>query len=252
MIRVGNAQAFWGDRPSAALELLAQEPALDYLTMDYLAEVSMSILALQRERDPNLGYAQDFVEVVRGLAEYWAAGGKCRLIANAGGLNPIACARACTAALEKVGCRSMKVGVVGGDDVLAALMLSDLTSNAFQNLDSGLSLHCVRDRLLTANAYLGCEGIVEALQAGADIVITGRVADPAMVVAPCVYAFGWETTKLDATGLETTSWDRLAGATVAVKRKLNSVAQRRALAEWSLPVPGVIEVTLKGITGSIV
>jgi len=215
MIRVGNAQAFWGDRPSAALELLAQEPALDYLTMDYLAEVSMSILALQRERDPNLGYAQDFVEVVRGLAEYWAAGGKCRLIANAGGLNPIACARACTAALEKAGCRSMKVGVVGGDDVLAALMLSDLTSNAFQNLDSGLSLHCVRDRLLTANAYLGCEGIVEALQAGADIVITGRVADPAMVVAPCVYAFGWETTKLDATGLETTSWDRLAGATVA-------------------------------------
>ena len=67
-IRVGNAQAFWGDRPSAAVELLAQEPDIDYLTMDYLAEVSMSILALQRERDPKLGYAQDFVEVVRGLA----------------------------------------------------------------------------------------------------------------------------------------------------------------------------------------
>ncbi len=205
MIRVGNAQAFWGDRPSAALELLAQEPALDYLTMDYLAEVSMSILALQRERDPNLGYAQDFVEVVRGLADYWAAGGKCRLIANAGGLNPIACARACIAALEKAGCRSMKVGVVRGDDVLAALMMSDPTSNAFQNLDSGRSLHGVRDRLLTANAYLGCDGIVQALQAGAVIVITGRVADPAMVVAPCVYAFGWENT----------DWDRLAGATVA-------------------------------------
>ena len=205
MIRVGNAQAFWGDRPSAALELLAQEPALDYLTMDYLAEVSMSILALQRERDPNLGYAQDFVEVVRGLAEYWATGGKCRLIANAGGLNPVGCARSCIAALEKAGCRSMKVGVVRGDDVLAAILMSDPTSNAFQNLDSGLSLDCVRDRLLTANAYLGCEGIVQALQAGADIVITGRVADPAMVVAPCVYAFGWETT----------DWERLAGATVA-------------------------------------
>ena len=99
----------------------------------------------------------------------------------------------------------MKVGVVRGDDVLAAILMSDPNSNAFQNLDSGLSLHCVRERLLTANAYLGCEGIVQALQAGADIVITGRVADPAMVVAPCVYAFGWEST----------DWERLAGATVA-------------------------------------
>ena len=205
MIRVGNAQAFWGDRPSAAMEILAQEPDLDYLTMDYLAEVSMSILALQRERDPSLGYAQDFVEVVRGLAEYWAADGKCRLIANAGGLNPLECARACIAALELAGCRSIKVGVVGGDDVLAALLTSDPDSGDFQNLDSADSFNTVRDRLVTANAYLGCEGIVEALQAGADIVITGRVADPAMVVAPCVYAFGWETT----------DWERLAGATVA-------------------------------------
>jgi len=205
MIRVGNAQAFWGDRPSAATELLAQQPDLDYLTMDYLAEVSMSILALQRERDPKLGYAQDFVEVIRGLAEYWAAGGKCRLIANAGGLNPLECARACIAALEMAGCRLMKVGVVSGDDVLAALMTSDTASGDFQNLDSADSLTCVRDRLLTANAYLGCQGIVQALAAGADIVITGRVADPSMVVAPCVFAFGWDRN----------DWNRLAGATVA-------------------------------------
>ena len=205
MIRVGNAQAFWGDRPSAAMEILAQEPDLDYLTMDYLAEVSMSILALQRERDPKLGYAQDFVEVVRGLAEYWAAGGRCRLIANAGGLNPLECARACIAALEMAGCRLMKVGVVSGDDVLTTLVASDPTSSDFRNLDSADSLESVRDRLLTANAYLGCEGIVQALAAGADIVITGRVADPSMVVAPCVFAFGWDRN----------DWDRLAGATVA-------------------------------------
>ena len=205
MIRVGNAQAFWGDRPSAAMEILAQEPDLDYLTMDYLAEVSMSILALQRERDPKLGYAQDFVEVVRGLAEYWAAGGRCRLIANAGGLNPLECARACIAALEMAGCRLMKVGVVSGDDVLAALLTSDPASGDFQNLDSADSLISVRDRLVTANAYLGCEGIVQALAAGADIVITGRVADPSMVVAPCVFAFDWDRN----------DWDRLAGATVA-------------------------------------
>ena len=205
IIRIGNAQAFWGDRPTAALEILSQEPSLDYLTMDYLAEVSMSILALQRERNPLLGYAQDFVEVVRGLADYWTAGGSCRLIANAGGLNPLQCAQACIAALYKAGCRSMKVAIVGGDDVLSELMSSDPNSDAFHNLDSAASLACVRDRMLTANAYLGCDGIVQALQAGADIVITGRVADPSMVVAPCVYEFGWAKN----------DWDRLAGATVA-------------------------------------
>jgi hypothetical protein len=204
-IRVGNAQAFWGDRPSAATEILSQEPGLDYLTMDYLAEVSMSILALQRQRDPKLGYAQDFVEVVRGMAEYWSAGGRCRLIANAGGLNPLECARACIAALDQAGCRSMKIGVVGGDDVLPVLMASQPSSNTFQNLDSADLLSNVRDRLVTANAYLGCEGIVQALATGADIVITGRVADPSMVVAPCVYEFGWESD----------DWNRLAGATVA-------------------------------------
>jgi len=205
MIRVGNAQAFWGDRPSAALELLSQAPDLDFLTMDYLAEVSMSILAGQRERDATRGFAQDFVDVVAGLAAYWAAGGRCRLIANAGGLNPMGCARACGAALEKAGCRSLKIGVITGDDVLPMLLSSDSSGEAFQNLDSQIALSHVRDRLVTANAYMGCNGIVQALQAEADIVITGRVADPSMVVAPCVYEFGWDLT----------DWDRLAGATVA-------------------------------------
>lgn len=204
MIRVGNAQAFWGDRPSAAVELLAQEPQLDFLTMDYLAEVSMSILALQRQRDSELGYPLDFVEVVEQLATYWAAGGRCRLIANAGGLNPLACARACVAALDKTGCRPIKIGVVSGDDV-SPLLRADAANAIFQNLDSKTSLESVRERLVTANAYLGCQSIVDALDAGADIVITGRVADPSLVVAACVHAFGWH----DA------DWDRLAGATVA-------------------------------------
>ena len=83
-IRIGNAQAFWGDRGDAAAEILSQAPDLDYLTMDYLAEVSMSILATQRERDPAGGYPKDFVGVVRSLAPYWASGGKCRLVVNAG------------------------------------------------------------------------------------------------------------------------------------------------------------------------
>jgi fatty-acyl-CoA synthase len=204
-IRIGNAQAFWGDRPSAARDLLRQEPGLDFLTMDYLAEVSMSILASQREKDPRLGYARDFVEVVRSLADYWATGGRCRLIVNAGGLNPAGCAAACRAALEEAGCRPLVIGVVSGDDVLEELRRNTPAGDVHANLDSGEPLRLVADRLVTANAYMGAAGIVEALDRGADLVITGRVADPSLVVAACRHAFGWRPDE----------WDKLAGATVA-------------------------------------
>jgi hypothetical protein len=173
--------------------------------MDYLAEVSMSILAKQRQRDPDRGYARDFVDVVRDLAGYWSRGGRCRLIANAGGLNPSACATMCQRALEEAGCRPMKIAIVTGDDVLGDLQSGSRTLDSFRNLDDGRALQEVQDRLITANAYMGCWGIVDALDAGADIVITGRVADPSMVVAACVHAFRWQRD----------DWQRLAGATVA-------------------------------------
>lgn len=204
-IRIGNAQAFWGDRSSAAVELLQQVPELDFLTMDYLAEVSMSILAQQRDKFPDLGYPQDFVQVVGKLSAYWASAGKCKLIANAGGLNPLACAQACKKMLEQSGCRSLRIGVVAGDDVLKILKSDSGNSACFQNLDDGRGLATVQDRLITANAYLGCDGIVSALNQGADIVITGRVADPSMVLAACVHSFGWSLK----------DWDRLAQGTVA-------------------------------------
>lgn len=205
VIRIGNAQAFWGDRPSAAFDTLRQCPEMDYLTMDYLAEVSMSILAIQQERHPEFGYPRDFVQVVERLADYWSSGGRCRLIANAGGLNPQACARACQQALEAAGCRSLKIAVVSGDNVLNILSSDADSNDHFRNLDDGRLLCSVRQRLVTANAYMGCQGIVSALQTGADIVITGRVADPSMVLAACVYHFGWAKD----------DWSRLAQGTVA-------------------------------------
>lgn len=204
VIRIGNAQAFWGDRGDAAAELLSQEPDLDYLTMDYLAEVSMSILAVQRERDPSAGYARDFVDVVKSLVPYWQAGGKCRLIVNAGGLNPRGCAEACQSALEAAGSRAMRIGVIRGDNVLD-VMRSQPDAPQFRNLETGQSVSTVLERLVTANAYVGALPMVQALAAGADIVITGRVADPSLVVAACVHHFGWA--EID--------WPRLAGATVA-------------------------------------
>ncbi len=215
VVRIGNAQGFWGDRGSAAAELLAREPELDYLTLDYLAEVSLSIMAVQRERDPQAGYARDFVEVVRSLADYFQSGGRCRIVTNAGGLNPQGCAAACVAALAQAGCPPLTIAVVSGDDVLELLrgnveseisnFKSQISNLKFANLDSGQSLSAVRDRLVTANAYVGAAPIVEALRLGADIVITGRIADPSLTVAPCVHHFGWSLT----------DWDRLAGATVA-------------------------------------
>lgn len=205
MIRIGNAQAFWGDRSSAAADLLSQTPELDFLTMDYLAEVSMSILAQQRSRHAHLGYPQDFVEVVRSLTDYWAAGGRCRLVANAGGLNPMGCAEACQQVLQQAGLPAMKIGVVSGDDVLKLLQHDSGRDSLLKNLDDGRPLTEIQSKLVTANAYLGCEGIVAALDRGADIVITGRVADPSMVLAACVHSFKWP---LD-------DWNRLAQGTIA-------------------------------------
>ncbi len=204
-IRIGNSQGFWGDRADAAAEMLALEPDLDYLTSDYLAEVSLSILALQRDRDPTLGYARDFVEVVRSLVPYWRSGGRCRLITNAGGLNPAGCARACAEVLREAGVGSMPIGVVEGDDVLAILRDPTRSSKRFSNLDSGRPISDIADRLVTANAYLGASGIAEGLAQGARIVITGRVADPSLTVAPCLHEFGWRSDE----------HDRIAGATVA-------------------------------------
>jgi len=210
-IRIGNAQAFWGDRSTAAAELLAREPGLDFLTLDYLAEVSMSILASQRERDPSAGYPRDFVEVIRSLAPYWRAGGKCKLIANAGGLNPMGCAQACAQALEAAGTRSLRIVVVSGDDVLQDARREGRDSSGsgeaefFRNLESQRPIADVADRLVTANAYLGAGPIAEALMCFGDIVITGRVADPSLVVGACLDHFRWNAD----------DWDRLAGATVA-------------------------------------
>ncbi|HEY0946116.1 MAG TPA: acyclic terpene utilization AtuA family protein [Opitutaceae bacterium] len=202
MIKIANASGFWGDQSDAAARLLAQQPDIDYLTLDYLAEVSLSIMAIMRSRDPTAGYARDFVEVVRSLVPVWAKGGRTRIVTNAGGLDPRACAQACRDVLTTAGLAHVKIATVSGDDVLPALLNG---RDAFLNLDNGTPLAFVRERLVTANAYLGAAGIADALRAGASIVITGRVADPSLTVGPCLAHFGWKATDCD----------QLAGATVA-------------------------------------
>ena len=204
VLKIGNASAFWGDRPDAPEQLLSRQPDLDYLTLDYLAEVSLSILAIQSARDPSAGYARDFLDVVRSLAPRWKSGSKTKLVTNAGGLNPEGCARACREVLRESGCDRLSVYVVTGDDVLP-LIKSSPREKSFSNLETGESITDILDRVVAANVYLGAKPVAEALKAGADIVITGRVTDPALTVGPCVAHFGW-------------SWedyDRIAGATTA-------------------------------------
>lgn len=210
VIKIGNAQGFWGDRTDAAADILRGQPDLDYLTMDYLAEVSMSILARQRARDPSLGYARDFVDALRLAIPHWivdASGKRARVITNAGGLNPRACADACSAVLREAGCQDLRIAVVTGDDVLPLIRDAIVNDDAaaYSHLEDGRSITEIRDQLTTANAYLGAEPIVKALAAGADIVIAGRVADPSMAVAPCMHHFGWDAQ----------DYDQLAAATIA-------------------------------------
>lgn len=203
-IKIANAGGFWGDSADAALYLIQQQPDLDFITIDYLAELSLAIMAIQRERDPTAGFARDFVDLVRNLAPIWRSGSQVRLVVNAGGLNPQGCARACAEVLAKTGIHGLKIGVVAGDDV-RELLLADAENPLYRHLEEGLSLQTVADRLVAANAYFGAEPIAEALRLGAQMVITGRVADPSLTVGPCLAHFGWSGDNYAA----------IAGATIA-------------------------------------
>lgn len=197
-ITIGNAGGFWGDDIGAAATLLQHDPLLDYLTLDYLAELSMAILADQRAKDPKLGYAGDFVEVVKTLIPYWQQGGKAKVITNAGGLNPQGCAVVVWQLIQEAGLKGFKIGVVSGDDVLPQLL-----EHPTDNLETGAPFEKVAKNIVTANVYLGADPIRAALQQGAHVVLTGRVADPSLTVAPCLATWGW------------TDPDRIAAATIA-------------------------------------
>ena len=204
IVRVASGQGFWGDWLEAPRRQV-EGGQVDYLMLDYLAEVTMSIVQKQKERDPNMGYARDFIGAMESVFPAVAHRGV-KVIANAGGVNPQACATAVLVAADRHGVRGkLRLGVVTGDDLLPRLDALLEEGHELKHMETGEPLSTVRDRVLSANAYIGSTPIVEALARGANVVITGRSTDTALTMAPLRHEFGWAAD----------DWDKMAAGIVA-------------------------------------
>lgn len=196
-VRIGGGLGFYGDSWQP-VKASIERGNVQYIASDHLAELTLAILQKDRQRDPKLGYTRDLVPMLAELLPLALPRGV-KFILNAGGLNPMAAREVLLAALKRLGVK-LKVGVVLGDSVIERLDELQASGVALNHMDTGGDIASVRERLLFANAYLGARPLVEALAAGADIVLTGRVADAALFLAPMVYELGWHWDE----------WDKLA------------------------------------------
>jgi hypothetical protein len=201
-VRIANGQGFWGDSVDAPVRLVREGP-LDYLTLDYLAEVTMSIMQRKKRRDPKSGYAEDFVALVREILPEIREKG-IRVVASAGGVNPQSCLDALRAVIVRAGGSGLKIASVAGDDIFHRLDEILSAGAKLQSMDDGRPLSEIRDKVLSANVYLPSFPIARALDEGAAIVVTGRATDPGLVLGPLVHEFGWAED----------DWNRLAAGTV--------------------------------------
>jgi hypothetical protein len=203
-IRIGNGCGFWGDNLDAPVRL-AETGRLDYLTLEYLAELTLSIMAHQRRRDPTKGYAADFIDTLERIAPRMLEQPRLKIVTNAGGMNVAGCAAAARRVLDGAGLNDARIATVTGDDLADRLAELIAAGHPLVHMDSGKPLGPLLDRVVSANAYLGAAPIAAGLAQGARVVITGRVADASLTVAPAIHEFGWAS---DA-------WPQLAGAAAA-------------------------------------
>jgi len=201
LIRIGNAGGFWGDDLSA-LRRQIEDGELDYITSDYLAEITMGILMKQKMKDPNMGYVYDFLFQIEEVLELIVEKGV-RIITNAGGINPEALAKKIADSAKSKGL-NLKVAAVTGDDILNRINELVNSGEKMTNMETGEDFKLIKNSVLSSNVYLGVSPVVKALSEGADIIVTGRVTDTAITLAPMVYEFNW---KLD-------DWNRLASGVV--------------------------------------
>ncbi len=202
-IRIASGQGFWGDLQTAPVDQV-RKGSIDYMMMDFLAEVTMSILQKQKMKDPKLGYAKDLVplfeEILPDIVQK-----NIKVITNGGGMNPIACREAIFEVARKLGIKNLKIGVVLGDDILGKIDELALKGIGLGNMETKEKLASIRSKVISANVYFGAMPIVEALKQGAQIVITGRTTDTGLTLAPMIHEFGWSSN----------DWDKLAAGTVA-------------------------------------
>lgn len=201
-IRIGNASGYWGDDPRA-LYRQVHGGRLDYITMDFLAEVTMSIMQKQKSRDPKAGYAKDFLPMLEAVLPKLLQD-RTRIITNAGGVNPEACAEAIEAMGKRLGVKP-RIAVVYGDDILGNISQLRAQGCAFANMESGQDFSAVEQKVLSANIYFGAAPVAEALKWEPDIVITGRVTDTGITIGAMLHELGWSLK----------DWDKLAAGTVA-------------------------------------
>jgi len=202
-IRIASGQGFWGDLQSAPLQQVSRGQ-IDYLMMDYLAEVTMSILQKQKMRNPDLGYARDLIDVCDEILPYLVER-NITLITNGGGVNPEAARDRIFDVARAKGIKGLKIGVVLGDNILPRIDELIDGGHQLKHMETGEPLSDVRDRLLSANVYTGAWPVVEALRQGAQIIITGRTTDTGLTLAPMIHEFGWTAEQ----------WDLMAAGTVA-------------------------------------
>ncbi len=203
-VRVASGQGFWGDLLTAPVEQV-RGGQIDYLMLDYLAEVTMSIVQKQKQRDPKAGYARDFVSLMREILPDCVEK-NIKVLSNAGGVNVKGCAEAIKDAAVELGLTGkVKIGVVTGDDVLDRLQEFLDKGVKIDNMDTGESLTTVLDKVQSANVYLGAQPLVEALDKGAQIIVGGRLTDTGLTLAPLMHEFGWTFE----------DWDKVATGTIA-------------------------------------
>ena len=203
-IRVAAGQGFWGDLPEAPVQQVEGGP-VDYLMLDYLAEVTMSIMQKQKARDPDAGYAKDFVPLMKRILPTCVER-NIRVTANAGGVNVRGCADAVVGVGRELGFGGkLQIGIVTGDDIMSRLDEFLDSGIELRNMDTGEPLSSVRERIQSANVYLGAWPMVDALNRGAQVVITGRVTDTGLTLAPLIHEFGWKAN----------DWDKMSSGTIA-------------------------------------
>ncbi len=201
-IKIANAGGYWGDDLRQFKRQIELAP-IDFVTLDFLAEITMSIMQKQRARDPRAGYARDFVQMVEEALPAMIENGT-RAISNAGGVNPLACRAALIEMAQQHG-QDIEVAAVTGDDLMGRLGELNASGVTLDNMDDGAKFAAIRERVSSANAYYGAWPVVEALEAGARIVVTGRCTDTGITLAPMIHAFNWAPD----------DWDRLAAGIVA-------------------------------------